>query len=82
MKMKLRGIPAHLPEKIFKEAEERYSDTQTKLKIALKPFQFSGKIRDVIVVYKENKIIKLITIHPLKKRQKADRIKRGRWIKI
>ena len=81
-RIKLRNIQYQLPRKIYKEAAEHYFDIQTELKIALKPFQFSGKIRGVIVVYKENKAVKLITIHPLKKKQKADRIKRGRWIKI
>jgi hypothetical protein len=42
-----------------------------------------NKIRDVMIAYiiKED-FVKNLTIHPLKERQKENRLKSGRWRKI
>lgn len=41
------------------------------------------KKRDLMVAYKyENRVVKLLTIHPLKEGQKESRIRSGRWRKI
>jgi hypothetical protein len=42
-----------------------------------------NKSRDVMVAYAVKKdSVKLLTIHPLKEGQKANRVKSGRWRKI
>jgi len=83
LKMEIRGIPKTLPKKIFKEATEKYLDTDTSYYIALKKVKYKNKIRDMIVVFEElNDVIRIITIHPLKSYQKEARIKTGRWKKL
>jgi hypothetical protein len=45
--------------------------------------EINNKIKEVMVAYTvEGERLKLLTIHPLKKGQKENRIKSGRWRKI
>jgi hypothetical protein len=81
-RLNLRNIPLHLPEKIVRESEERYSDKETGHTIAVMKVSLYAKVRDVMVAYtKEDDDINLITIHPLKFGQKENRILKGRWRK-
>jgi hypothetical protein len=42
-----------------------------------------GKMREVMVAYiLEGDTAKIVTIHPLKEKQKENRIKMGRWRKV
>ncbi len=78
----LRKIPPHLPEDIYESSKEHYYDQSTGHYVALKDTVYAGKKRMMIVSYeKEGEEIKLITIHPLKKNQKENRINSGRWTK-
>jgi hypothetical protein len=79
-KLALRNIDYGLPEEIFENAEENYFDTVTGYDIAVKKVTIYSKVRDVMVAYiQENNYVHLLTIHPLKKGQKENRIKSGRW---
>jgi len=79
----IRKIDHDLPKRIYENAEERFIDNDTEHLIAVKKEKMYGKIRDIMVAYKYEGIdIKLLTIHPLKKGQKENRIKSGRWRKI
>jgi hypothetical protein len=79
----LRKVDHNLPRRIYESAKERFIDNNTGHLIAVKKEKMYGKIRDVMVAYKYEGIdIKLLTIHPLKKGQKGNRIKSGRWRKI
>ena len=82
-RMRLREIDEALPENIYRFAEEYYYDTATNLFIAVKKARYQGKNRDIAVTYQEstNEIL-LITIHPLKQRQKENRIQTNRWKRI
>jgi len=79
----LRKIPRDLPLKVFQEADERFINGETGNYIAVKKGEYFGKERDMMVAYDE-KVggIEIITIHPLKKEQKENRIKSGRRRKI
>jgi len=82
-RLKVRGIPSHLPKKIFNEAKEHYYDSLTKHYVAVYKLRFINKLREVAVTYdKKEKVIEIITIHPLKIYQKTTRIKSGRWRRI
>jgi hypothetical protein len=79
----LRRIEYDLPKEIYKNAEERFIDTETGHRIAVMNAVIYGKERDIMVAYKhEDADVKLLTIHPLKKGQKENRIQSGRWRKI
>jgi len=82
-RLKVRGIPSHLPKQIYKEAEEHYYDTLTRHYIAVRKLRFINKLREVAVTYdKKGKTIEIVTIHPLKNYQKIARINSGRWRRI
>jgi len=82
-RLKVRGIPSHLPKKIFKEAKEHYYDSLTQHYVAVHKLKFINKLREVAVTYdKKEKVIEIITIHPLKTYQKIARINSGRWRRI
>ncbi|HDO25572.1 MAG TPA: hypothetical protein ENG95_02855 [Nitrospirae bacterium] len=82
-RISLRKIEYDLPKRIYENAEERFSDTETGHTIAVMKAVIYGKERDIMVAYKhEDKDVKLLTIHPLKEGQKENRILSGRWGKI
>jgi len=82
-RISLRKIEYDLPQKIYKDAEERFVDNETGHIIAVKKVIMYGKERDVMVAYEHvDADVKLLTIHPLKEGQKENRIQSGRWRKI
>ncbi len=82
-RISLRKIEYGLPKRIYENAEERFSDTETGHTIAVMKAVIYGKERDIMVAYKhEDTDVKLLTIHPLKEGQKENRIRSGRWGKI
>ena len=79
-RLELREIPYEMPKIIFNNPDEKYFDVKTKSYVAIKEVKFSGKIRSMMIVYEEKRgIVDIITIHPLKKAQKENRIKTRRW---
>jgi len=82
-RLRLRQIEYDLPKRIIEEAKENYYDNETGHSIATMKTEINNKIKEVIVAYTvEGEILKLLTIHSLKKGQKENRIKSGRWRKI
>jgi hypothetical protein len=78
----LRGIGYELPALIFNQSEERYYDQETGYMIATMEVQLYHKRREVMVAYViEQKVARLLTIHPLKGGQKQKRVESGRWRK-
>jgi hypothetical protein len=82
-RLSLRGIKEEIVREVYAEAEERFYDEETKNSVAVKKIVFKGKERDMMVAYEEgtDEII-LLTIHPLKKGQKENRVQKGRWTKL
>lgn len=79
----MRKIEYGLPKRIYENAGERFTDTETGHTIAVMKTVIYGKERDIMVAYKhENVDIKLLTIHSLKEGQKENRVQSGRWRKI
>ena len=66
-RLKLRGIPSHLPKKIFKEAKEHCYDSLTRHYVAVHKLTFNNKLREIALTYdKKEEVMEIITIHPLK----------------
>ncbi len=79
----IRRIPEELPKIIFNDYDEKYFDCETGNFVLIKKVEFLQKIRDMMVVYQEKEDrVEIITIHPLKKFQKENRIETGRWKRI
>ena len=82
-RLAIRRIPIELPEIIFNEYDEKYFDYATGNFVLIKKVEFLQKPRDMMIVYEEeHDKVEIITIHPLKKFQKENRIKTGRWKRI
>jgi hypothetical protein len=82
-RIRLREIEYDLPRRIVEQAEERYFDNATGHFIAIMKTELYNKTKEVIVAYiVDENCLKLLTIHPLKERQKKNRIASGRWRKI
>jgi len=75
----LRGIEYEPPKRIYERAQERYFDRETGHLIAVMNVELYDKNREVMVAYISGvNRVKLLTIHPLKKRQKENRVHTGR----
>ena len=80
LRLKLRGIPHGIPEKIYRTSHERYWDSATAKYIALKRITIDGRMREYALTYEESaETVALITIHPLKISQKQNRVRSKRW---
>jgi hypothetical protein len=77
----MRRIPRTLPRNIFKRAKEIFYDRITGNFVAVGSARYAGKMREMMVAFSEKyDEITLITVHPLKPHQKANRTASGRWI--
>ena len=77
-----RLIPRDYPKKIILNPEEKYFDTATNHKIAVKRLEYSGKLRPMALAYDIIGLeIQVITIHPVSKHEIENKLNRGRWIK-
>ncbi|MBI2440440.1 MAG: hypothetical protein HYV35_03615 [Lentisphaerae bacterium] len=81
-RLRAREIFYDLPKDIFRLAREHYYDSITEHYIAIGKVKFEGKMREMALTYDKNDdIVELITIHPIRLYQKISRIKSGRWKK-
>ena len=79
-RIELRGLDKDLPENIYRNSDEHYTDTITGHDIAVLNTELYGRQRDVMVAYTTaGEDVKLLTIHPLKAGQKENRVSSGRW---
>lgn len=77
-----RLIPQDYPKKIIFNPEEKYLDTATNHKIAVKRMEYNDKIRPMALAYDIiGSEIQVITIHPTSKQEIKNKLNRGRWVK-
>ena len=82
-RLALRKISHDLPQHVYEESDERYYDIETGHTIATMNVIIYGKLREVMVAYDvKDQIVRLLTIHPLKKDQKENRLKAERWRRL
>ncbi|MFQ6052303.1 MAG: hypothetical protein ACE5K4_11525 [Candidatus Hydrothermarchaeota archaeon] len=48
--------------------------------IAVAKVEFKGKRREMMIAFDINDAVKIVTIHPIREKQKENRVKSGRWI--
>ena len=83
IKLVLRKITGELATDIYRDADERFRDKQTGYMVAVKQIEIYGHQREVMIAYEEDdETVVMITVHPLKKGQKENRIATGRWVKL
>jgi len=80
LRMGLRKIARPLPRSIYRRAKEVYYDNRTGNLVAVARARYGGRLREMMVAFSETKDeVILITVHPLKPRQKSNRVASGRW---
>lgn len=78
--MVLRGIDRRLPERIIREAERVFVDTETGYWIALAEVPYGEGSHLMMVAFeKESDGITAITIHPLSQEDVDSKLRSGRW---
>ncbi len=81
LRLALRQIPEQLPRRVYLRATEQFIDTNTHHHVAVARARYAGKVREIAVSFDDDgETVTLITIHPLKEQQKANRINAQRWI--
>src|SRR5262245_54498814 len=81
LRLNLRRIPSPLPRNVYRRAKELFYDSRTGHFVAVARARYGGRFREMMVAFSETKEeVTLVTAHPLKPRQKANRIASGRWI--
>jgi hypothetical protein len=81
LRLALRGIPEQLPQRIYLRAKEQFFDSETQHRVAVARARYAGKMREMAVSFEnDGETVTLITVHPLKERQKLNRINARRWI--
>lgn len=82
-RLRERQIPLDWPRDIIEHADERYRDGVTRVCVALAKRWYKGEEREMAVSYvEEGADYRAITIHPLQRHQKQNRLRIGRWIKL
>lgn len=82
IRLKEREIPQSYTTKILSKPDEKFIDTQTNHRIAVKRLAYNGRTRPMVVAYDIiGKEIQVITIHPSSSQEIKNKISKGRWIK-
>jgi hypothetical protein len=79
-RLRVRRIPERMPERIYREAKERYYNHATFRHIAVMSMIYHSRRRKMMIAYDEfPDRVEIVTIHPIKSRQIRERVLAGRW---
>jgi len=80
LRLRARRIPAEMPERIYREARDRYYDHATFRHIAVMSVVYRHRRRKVMIAHDEfSEHVEIVTIHPIESRQISERVLAGRW---
>lgn len=81
IRLRERDIPQNYPNKIISDPENKYFDTSTNHRIAVKKLEYNGKLRPMAVAYDIIGLnIQAVTVHPTTDQEIKNKLKRKRWI--
>jgi hypothetical protein len=79
-RLRVRGIPDKMPERIYRESQERYYDNTTGRHIAVLSVVYHRRRKRMMIAYDEFfDYVEIVTIHPIEKQQIQNRVFSGRW---
>jgi hypothetical protein len=79
-KLRVRRIPDDLPERVYRQARERYFDNYTGRHIAIQAARYHRRQRLMMIAYDEfEDRVDVVTIHPIEGQQIQSRLSSGRW---
>ena len=80
-RLQMRHIPEKLPERIYRQAKQRYFDHETGRHIAILSTTYHNRRHLMMIAYDEfEDRVEIVTIHPVEKQQIRSRVNSGRWI--
>jgi hypothetical protein len=80
LRLRARRIPERMPERIYREATERYHNHATFRHIAAMSVIYHRRRRKMMIAYDEfPDRVEIVTIHPIEERQISERVLTGRW---
>ena len=79
LRLRARRIPERMPERIYREAKERYYNHATFRHIAVMPVIYHRRRRKMIAYDEFPDHVEIVTIHPIEERQISERVLTGRW---
>lgn len=80
LRLRVRRIPERVPERIYREAKERYYNHATFRHIAVMSVIYHRRRRKMMIAYDEfPDRVEIVTIHPIESRQISERVLTGRW---
>ncbi|MDP4039400.1 MAG: hypothetical protein Q8P57_02370 [Candidatus Pacearchaeota archaeon] len=80
LRLEVRKIPYEYPSRILKDPEKVFSDILEKKKIAIKRLKYNKKVRNMMIAYEhKEKIVEIVTIHPISDEKIISRVMSGRW---
>lgn len=79
-KLRVRAIAETLPERIYRESQQRYQNHHTLRHIAVMEAYYQRKRTLMMIAYDQFAgYVEIVTIHPITKDQIQDRLRDGRW---
>ena len=80
LRLRVRRIPEWMPERIYREAKERYYNHATFRHIAVMSVIYHRRRRKMMIAYDEfPDRVEIVTIHPIENHQISERVLAGRW---
>lgn len=80
LRLRARRIPERMPERIYRQATERYYNHVTFRHIAVMSVIYHRRRRKMMIAYDEfPDRVEIVTIHPIEDRQISERVLTGRW---
>jgi hypothetical protein len=80
LRLRARRISAKMPERIYREAKERYYNHATFRHIAVMSVIYHRRRRKMMIAYDEfPDHVEIVTVHPIESRQISERVLTGRW---
>jgi len=79
-KIRIRRIPARMPERIYRESKQRYYNHHSLRHIAVMEVHYHRRRTLMMIAYDQiPDHVEIVTIHPITKKQILDRLRTGRW---
>ena len=80
LRLALRKMDRSLPERIIRQAEQRFLDVATGYRIAVATAAYGAGDHLMMAAYEEHpEMIIAVTIHPLDVEDVAQKVRNGRW---
>lgn len=82
-KLRERNFPQDFPKRIFYRPDLKFKDTERESCVSIRKLPYYGRIRYISIFFeydKNEKSVKIMTIHPETHKEIENRVEKGRYI--